>query len=77
MQWSRRSLNDPDHTEAVYSCPQHAIALDAAAHVHQPTCPAPDPALLPACGCDPEPLPPEEPMTGAPTLPTGWVVPTA
>lgn len=77
VQWQRRSADDPDHTEPVYACPQHAITLDAASHVHQPTCPAPDPARLPACGCTPEPLPPTEPMTSGQTttLPTGWVVP--
>ncbi|MFD5564536.1 hypothetical protein [Kitasatospora griseola] len=77
VQWRRRNAADPTHTDAVYSCPQHAITLNAAAHVHQAGCPAPDPALLPACGCDPEPLPPPEPMgTETTTLPTGWVIPT-
>jgi hypothetical protein len=75
-QWRRRSADDAGHTDAVYACAVHAITLDLAAHIHQPTCPAPDPAHLPACGCDPEPLPPPEPLAPAPiTLPTGWTVP--
>lgn len=76
VQWARRATDDPTSTRAVYGCVQHAITLDGAAHIHQPTCPAPDPALLPACGCTPEPLPPPEPLT-PPTnaLPPGWTTP--
>jgi hypothetical protein len=78
VQWRRRSTTDPASVEAVYACGQHPISLEAAALVHQPTCPAPDLALLPACGCVPEPA---EPVT-APgqdviTLPTGWTIPTS
>lgn len=78
VQWRRRAADDDAGTEPVYACGQHAISLNAAACVHQPTCPAPDPARLPACGCTPEPLPPAEPMTSGQTttLPTGWVIPT-
>jgi hypothetical protein len=77
VQWQRRSAADPEHTDAVYSCGPHAITLDAAAHIHQAACTAPDPATAPACTCTPEPLPPEEPLSSGPTttLPTGWVVP--
>lgn len=80
VQWRRRCADDPDSTEAVYACGQHAIGLEAAALVHQPACPAPDPDRLPACGCTPEPAPGGQPTPGAgdqptTTLPTGWVVP--
>ncbi|WP_052390409.1 hypothetical protein [Streptomyces sp. NRRL B-24484] len=79
VQWRRRNVEDPNATDAVYACGPHAITLDAAALVHQADCPAPDPAVLPECGCSPEPAPPPTPVPGAePTtaLPTGWVVPT-
>lgn len=77
VQWRRRSAVGSPDLDAVYGCGQHAITLDAAALVHQPECPAPDPGHLPACGCTPEPA---EPVT-APgqdviTLPTGWTVPS-
>ncbi len=76
VQWRRRDGDDPDGTVPVHACANHAIRLDAAALVHRPTCPAPDPAQLPACGCSPEapvPDPVAQPVT---TLPTGWVIPT-
>jgi hypothetical protein len=78
VQWRRRNVEDPDHIDAVYACGLHAITLDAAALVHRPDCPAPDPKLLPDCGCTPEPAPePESIPGGGPTttLPTGWVIP--
>jgi hypothetical protein len=75
VQWSRR--DGADTVAAVAACGPHAIALDAAARIHQPTC-APDTAQLPACGCTPEQLP--DPVTppgqDGVTLPTGWVVQT-
>lgn len=64
-----------DWTAAVHACGPHAITLDAATRIHQPTC-APDEAKLPACGCTPEQ--PADPVTppgqDGVTLPTGWVV---
>ena len=80
VQWRRADPDDPDRTWAVYACGKHAIGLEAAALVHQPGCPAPDPDRLPACGCTPEPAPEDQPTPGAgdlptTTLPTGWVVP--
>jgi hypothetical protein len=80
VQWRRRRADDPGGTDAVYACGQHPITLEAAALVHQPDCPAPDPNRLPACGCTPEPSPGDQPTPGAgdvptTTLPTGWVVP--
>jgi hypothetical protein len=77
VQWRRRSVENPDHIDAVFACGPHAITLDAAALVHQPTCPAPNPALLPDCGCTPEQpagavTPPGQDVI---TLPTGWTVP--
>lgn len=56
-----------DATTIVPACVKHAIALDAAAHIHQATCTAP-----PACDCTPEPLPEPEPEPPAPELPPGW-----
>jgi hypothetical protein len=41
-------------TRTVYACHLHAIGLDSAACIHESTCTAPDPALLPGCGCTPE-----------------------
>jgi len=66
-----------DTVRAVYACGGHAIAATAGVLVHQPTCTAPDPAVLPACNCTPEPppAPPASPSTGTVTLSTGWVVP--
>jgi hypothetical protein len=60
-------------TRTVYACAQHAIGLDAAALIHQSTCTAPDPAVLPGCNCTPESLPaaPVAPM--AFQLPDHWV----
>jgi hypothetical protein len=75
VQWQRRSAADPDATVPVFGCDQHLIGLDLAAHVHEASCTAPDPAALPGCGCTPEPLPPQESLS-APvvTLSTGWTV---
>lgn len=75
VQWRRRSATDPESTDAVYACAAHPILIDLAAQVHQPSCTAPDPAVVPACGCTPEPLPPPEPLS-APvvTLPSGWTI---
>jgi len=73
--WRRRAELGGDDVLAVLACRQHAITLDAAAHVHQPTCQL-DVAMLPACGCSPEPLPPTAPTSpDVVTLPTGWSVP--
>ncbi|WP_051811949.1 hypothetical protein [Kitasatospora sp. MBT63] len=75
VQWQRRI--DEDSTAAVYACGRHALTLDLAAQVHAATCGAPDPKLLPECGCTPETLPPpiEAPVLGTVTLPTGWTLP--
>lgn len=74
VQWRRR--NASGGTDAVFGCPVHAITVDAAAHVHVPTCTAPDPARVPACNCTPEPLPPGRmPDPATQTLPTGWTIP--
>jgi hypothetical protein len=78
VQWRRRDPGDPDATRAVYACGPHAISLDAGALVHRADCTAPDPQLLPECGCTPEPAPAPDPGPGAgptTTLPTGWTVP--
>lgn len=77
VQWSRRAAGDPEAVVPVHACAAHAITLAAAAHVHRADCPAPDPAVLPECGCTPEPLPPPEPLGTdvMTTLPTGWAVP--
>ena len=74
VQWRRRAATDPEHAEAVLACATHGITLELAAHVHAPTCTAPNPAHLPACDCTPEPLPPAEPFTPAPpqNLPASW-----
>jgi hypothetical protein len=63
-----------DFTVAVYACGQHAIALEAAAQVHQAECNAPHEAHLPGCSCTPEPLPTPDPPRESRqvTLPTGW-----
>lgn len=76
VQWQRRI--DADATAAVYGCGPHAISLALAAHVHAADCTAPEVALLPGCGCTPEPLPDPTPLPGdqpTVTLPTGWTVP--
>lgn len=71
VQWARRAADDPAGTDTVYGCITHAITLEAAALVHQAACPAPSPALLPTCGCTPEPAPPvSNPVP--PPLPAGW-----
>lgn len=77
VQWQRRSTTDPTHTDAVYACSEHPISLDLASLIHAPSCTAPDPAHLPACGCTPEPLPQPEPDLPPVTLPTGWTVPAS
>lgn len=46
-----------DYTRAVYACGDHAIALDAAALIHQAECSGPDTPGLPDCDCTPEPAP--------------------
>lgn len=61
-----------DYTRTIYACLSHAIAQDAAAHIHQGTCTAPDPAVLPACNCTPEPLPTPDPAPEPRPLPPGW-----
>lgn len=79
VQWQRRAGGDPNDVIAVYACGEHAISMDAAAQVHAADCTAPDPKLVPACGCTPEPLPAPEPVEPARTvtLDTGWVVPAS
>jgi hypothetical protein len=87
-QWSRRptraeldgaeqgQLTVEESRVAVHGCPEHVITLDLATLVHADTCVAPDLALLPACGCKPEPLPMDSrPTAPAVTLATGWTVP--
>lgn len=65
-----------DSTRSVFACPDHAIHLDLAAHIHAADCQAPHPDHLPECDCQPEPHPaPYEPPTMT-VLPTGWTVPT-
>ncbi|MFE2911236.1 hypothetical protein [Kitasatospora indigofera] len=54
VQWQRRTT---DGTVPVFGCGRHAVSIDLAARVHAASCPAPDEALLPACGCTPEPVP--------------------
>lgn len=64
----------PDHadsTHAVYGCLHHAITREAASEIHQASCTAPDPALLPGCNCTPEPAVPD-PDPVLPPLPPGW-----
>ncbi|MET8624529.1 hypothetical protein ABZW30_12360 [Kitasatospora sp. NPDC004669] len=71
VQWKRRT--DPGHVVAVFSCDNHAISLDAAAHVHATTCAAPGPT---GCTCTPEPIQPSTPAQATPpNLPPGWVTP--
>ncbi|MEU2426904.1 hypothetical protein ABZ619_38830 [Streptomyces sp. NPDC007851] len=60
-------------TRTVLACAQHAITLDAAALVHQKTCTAPDPAVLPGCNCTPEASQPEAPPAVPDDLPDHWV----
>lgn len=76
VQWQRRSVETPEHTDAVYGCHDDAISLDLAAHVHAADCTAPDAAHLPGCDCTVEPLPEPEPDPVHVTLPTGWTIPT-
>ncbi|MGV9427067.1 hypothetical protein ACWDO7_22625 [Streptomyces sp. NPDC003656] len=59
---------------AVYACGRHAITLEAAAHIHQSCCTAPNDADLPGCDCTPEPLP-TAPETEEPRieLPAHWL----
>lgn len=65
------------YTRTVYACGRHALHLDLAAHIHQCSCAAPDPAALPGCACTPEPLPAAtDPGTPTITLPTGWTIPS-
>lgn len=75
VQWSRRSATDPTSVEAVFACTDHAITLDLAALVHQPTCTAPNLANLPLCDCTPEPAPAPEPLMQdvRANLPASWV----
>ena len=64
-----------DMTHTVYACATHAITLDAAALIHQSTCTAPDPAVLPGCNCTPqtpEPAPPADTVPANP-LPDHWI----
>ncbi|MGE7439615.1 hypothetical protein [Kitasatospora sp. NPDC001175] len=74
VQWRRKSVADPTHLDAVYACALHAIGLDAAAHIHQTTCTAPDPAHVPACNCTPTVQPQDPGVSPTVTLTTGWVV---
>lgn len=63
-----------DCTAPVYACGPHAIAMDAAALVHQGTCTAPSEADLPGCGCTPEPAPqPAVAEAEAARLPEHWI----
>lgn len=71
VQWRRRCTADPQSTEAVHACTDHAITASAAAHVHQATCPGPDSDDLPACGCTPEPTA-QDPAPATRDLPAGW-----
>lgn len=70
VQWQRKNTDDPAHTDAVYSCAEHAVSLDLAALLHESTCTAPGTA----CNCTPTPLatsPADEPPEPA-QLPPGW-----
>jgi hypothetical protein len=64
-----------DTVQAVFSCAQHGISLDAAAHIHAANCSGPNSATLPLCDCTPEPFPTDS--TGGadtgPELPAGWI----
>lgn len=60
-------------TRTIYGCAQHAITLDAAARIHQSTCTAPDPDLLPGCNCTPETPEPETPPVVDDGLPDHWL----
>jgi hypothetical protein len=75
VQWRRQNAANPTHLDAVYACGPHAIGLDAAAHIHQATCTAPDPARVPACSCTPTALPQDPAVGPTVTLTTGWIVP--
>ncbi|MFE9844685.1 hypothetical protein [Streptomyces goshikiensis] len=61
-----------DCTRVVHGCINHAIGIDAAAHVHAKTCTAPQADDLPGCNCTPEPLPAPEPMLEPVQLPASW-----
>lgn len=62
-----------DMTAPVYGCLDHAIAIEAAARIHEATCTAPNPAQLPGCDCTTE-TPPHEPLEAedARPLPDIW-----
>jgi hypothetical protein len=60
-------------TRAVYACAGHAITLEGAAHVHQSTCTAPNPADLPGCDCTPDMPEPEVAPTPSAQLPDHWI----
>lgn len=73
VQWQRRALAG---TVPVFGCGKHAVSIDLAARVHDVACPAPDEALLPACGCTPEPIPETDLMAAAQAPVFTWPNPT-
>ncbi|MCY0917046.1 hypothetical protein OS965_02495 [Streptomyces sp. H27-G5] len=64
-----------DCTRAVHGCVNHAIGINAAAHVHAKTCTAPQVDDLPGCDCSPEPLPKPAPEPEPAQLPASWAAP--
>lgn len=70
VQWQRKNAADPNSTDAVYSCADHAISLELASLLHETTCAAPGAA----CNCTPVALPtsPAEPEQPPVDLPSGW-----
>lgn len=62
-----------DCSITVFACADHAIALDAAALIHQAACTAPSIRDLPGCNCTPEPASaPDAAGPNARPLPPGW-----
>jgi len=62
-----------DDTRTLYACAQHAIRMDAAAHIHHNACTAPNQDGVDGCDCTPEPHP--KPATDTPIesrLPEHW-----
>lgn len=71
VQWVKAT---PDGTETVAACVDHAIPLDAAAHLHTAECTAPAPDAPTPC-CTPHvtaPEPADEPQRLTPLPPT-WL----
>jgi hypothetical protein len=70
--------NGDDTTRTVYACAEHAITLDAAAHIHEATCTAPNDTGVDGCDCTPEAQPEPAARTAAASeatrrLPKHWL----